>query len=72
MIRTCQFGLLGLACIFDMIDNCCIKPCCPNCCREKKKAISQEDVRDDMVDGAWGEPDYQPKPQSNSLYYHHL
>jgi len=67
MIRTCQFGLMGLACIFDMIDKCCIKPCCPNCCREKKKAISQEDVRDDMVDGAWGEPDSQPKPQSNSL-----
>ena len=45
MLRTFQFGLLGIGCIFHAIDECCIKPCCPNCCREKKKAISQEDVR---------------------------
>ena len=45
MLRSLQFGLLGIGCIFHSIDECCIKPCCPNCCREKKKAISQEDVR---------------------------
>jgi len=64
VLRTFQFGLLGIGCIFHAIDECCIKPCCPNCCREKKKAISQEDVRDDMVDAAWGESKPEDKKQS--------
>jgi len=70
VFRSCQFGLLGIMCIFNCIDECCIRPCCPNSCKKKQKAVSQEDVREDMVDSGWGEPQSKVIKPSRSSYGH--
>lgn len=68
MFRSCQFGLMGLMCIIQCFGECC-RGCCPQCCEchEKQKAVSQEDVRVDTVDGAWGENKNKNKNQSKPL-----